>query len=214
MKTTIKLSLLLSIMLVLNSCLGDKKTVEVSEMNDTSFVNKNFKGNLINYNKDNSACEQMSMSALANIYKVSQDEIHLMDNKKSDRFRKDIEPQCGFYIETSENDYEWLRGSIALFREIAKDEMMGEIAETAGSGENWEEAWALKKSMSKSSEWISDMGMAALWNERQKELKIKFDGYTLMVYPPKNITNKDEMSKNRDYKEVAIAMVKAAGYIN
>ena len=123
MKTTIKLSVLLSIMLVLNSCLGDKKAVEVPEMNDTSsFVNKNFSANRINYNKNNSACEQMPLSTLANLYGVSVDKIHLIDNKKSDRFRKDIEPQCSFYIETGENDYEWLRGSMSLFREIGKDE--------------------------------------------------------------------------------------------
>ena len=190
------------------------KMINIEEMDDTSFVNKTFKGNRINYNKDNSACEQMPLSTLANLYGVSADKIHLMDNKKSNRFRKDIEPQCGFNIETSENDYEWLRGSISLFREIGKDEMMGEIAEAAGSGENWEEAWALQKSMSKSSEWVKSIGLAALWNDSKTELKIKFEGYTLMVYPPKNIGNKEEEAKNRDYKNIALAMAKAAGYIN
>ena len=92
--------------------------------------------------------------------------------------------------------------------------MMGEIAEAAGSGENWEEAWALQKSMSKSSEWVKSIGLAALWNDSKTELKIKFEGYTLMVYPPKNIGNKEEEAKNRDYKNIALAMAKAAGYIN
>ena len=213
MKLIQRLSLI-TILGLLTSCFGDKKMVDVEEMGDTSFVNKNFKGNRINYSEDKSACEQMSLSTLANLYDVSEEMIHLMDNKKSDRFRKNIEPQCGFYIETSENDYEWLRGSISLFREIGKDEMMGEIAEATGGGEKWEEAWALQKSMSKSSEWIDNIGMAALWNESKTELKIKFEGYTLTVYPPKNIGNKEEVAKNRDYKNIALAMAKAAGYTN
>ena len=200
--------------LFLSSCLGDKKMVDIEEMGNTSFVNRNFKGNLIDYNNDKSACEQMPLSILANLYNVSEDKIRLIDNKKSDRFRKEIEPQCGFYIETSENDYEWLRGSMSLYREIGKDEIMGEIAEASGSGEKWQEAWALQKSISKSAEWINDIGMAALWNESKHELKIKFDGYTLSVYPPKNNSNKKEVAKNRDYKKVALAMAKAAGYIN
>lgn len=196
------------------SCLGDKKMINVSEMGNTNFANKNFKGNLIDYKNDKSACEQMPVSVLATLYNVSEDKIHVLDNKNSDRFRKDVEPQCGFYIETSKNDYEWLRGSISLFREIKKDEMMGEIAEAAGGGEEWKEAWALQKSMSKSAEWVDNLGMAALWNESKHELKIKFDGYTLMVYPPKNSLNKDEVAKNRDYKKVALAMAKASGYTN
>ncbi|MBL85098.1 MAG: hypothetical protein CMO82_00355 [Winogradskyella sp.] len=210
----LKYNLILGLFLILlTSCLGDKKAVDVSEMGDTSFVNKNFKGNLIDYVENRSACEQMSLSALANIYSVSEDKIHIMDNKKSDRFRKDIEPQCGVYIETSENDYEWLRGSISLNREISKNEFMGEVHEATGRGENWEEAWALQKSMSKSAEWIENLGMAAVWNANKTELKIKFKGYTLNVYPPTNKSYQDEVAKNRDYKNAAIAMAKAAGYI-
>ena len=109
---------------LLASCFGDKKMTDIEEIGDTSFVNKNFKGNRINYSEDKSACEQMSLSTLANLYGVSVDKIRLMDNKKSDRFRKNIEPQCGFYVETSENDYEWLRGSISLFREFFQGETM------------------------------------------------------------------------------------------
>ncbi len=198
----------------ITSCLGDKKMVNIEEMGDLSFVNKNFKGNLINYNKDHSACEQMDLANLASLYSVSESKIRILDNKNSDRFRKEVEPQCGIYIETSENDYEWLRGSISLFREIGKNEMMAEIAEATGGGEKWEEAWALQKSMSKSAEWVDNHGMAALWNESKNELKIKLDGYTLMVYPPKNKLNKEEVAKNRDYKKLALAMAKLAGYVN
>ncbi|NRB59883.1 MAG: hypothetical protein HRU50_08125 [Winogradskyella sp.] len=209
-----KIVMLGALAMVLVSCLGDRKAMDIAEMGDTSFVNKNFKGNLISYDKNRSACEQLSISALANFYEVSEDKIHIMDNKNSDRFRKDMEPQCSIYIETSENDYEWLRGSISVFREIGKDEMMGEIAEATGAGENWEEAWALQKSMSESAEWIENLGMAAVWNGNKSELKIKFEGYTLTVYPSTNKLNKEEVAKNRDYKKAALLIAKAAGYIN
>lgn len=203
----------LLVLVTLCSCLGDKKQIDIDEMNDTSFVNTNFKGNLINYNGGMSACDNLNAASIAKMYDVSEELIHIEDPTKSDRYRKDMEPVCSFYIEDGENDFMWLRGSISLNREVAKDEMMGEIAEAIGGGEDWEEAWALKKSMSKSSEWIDDMGMAAIWNERLAELKIKFDGYTLNVYPIKNKLNKAEAAKNRDYKKVAIEMAKAAGYI-
>ena len=55
--------------------------------------------------------------------------------------------------------------------------------------------------------------MAAVWNANKTELKIKFKGYTLNVYPPTNKSYQDEVAKNRDYKNAAIAMAKAAGYI-
>jgi len=196
------------------SCLGDKKAINIDEMGDASFVNKNFKGNNINYVKGMSACDKVSADVIAKLYTVSVDKVHIEDPTKSDRYRKDIEPVCSFFIEDGESDFMWLRGSIAVHREIGKDELMGDVAEATGAGENWEEAWALKKSISKSSEWIPNTGQAALWNDRKKELLIKFDGYTLNVYPIKNKLNKDEVAKNRDYKRVAIAMAKAAGYIN
>ena len=91
---------------------------------------------------------------------------------------------------------------------------MGDVAEAVGAGKNWEEAWSLKKSISKSAEWIPNMGKAALWNARKKTLEIKFDGYNLLINPPKNILNKEETAKNRDYKEIAIEMAKSCGFIN
>lgn len=196
------------------SCLGDKKAVNIAEIDDTTFVNQNFKGNLINYSKDMSACENMSVSDIASIYKVSKDMVIFDDISKSDRRAPNTAPSCMFYIKTGDNDFEWLRGSISIQREIGKDEMAYDVAKAVGNGVEWEEAWALNKSISKSSEWINDIGLATLWNESKKELKIKFKDYVLNVYPIKNRLNKVEVAKNRDYKKAAIAMAKAAGYIN
>ena len=213
MKSIQKL-ILSTLSICLMSCLGDKKTINVSEMDDTNFVNKAFKGNLINYSKDMSACENISVSDIASIYKVSEDMVVFDDISKSNRRAPNTAPSCMFYIKTGDNDFEWLRGSMNIQREIGKDEMAYDIAKAAGNGVEWEEAWALNKSISKSSEWINDTGLATLWNESKKELKIKFKGYVLYVYPIKNRLNKAEVAKNRDYKKAAIAMAKAAGYIN
>ncbi|WP_282043836.1 hypothetical protein [Winogradskyella flava] len=202
------------IAIVLSSCLGDKKGANIAEMNDNSFVNKNFKGNLLNYSKDMSACETMSTSDIASLYNVSESMIVFEDISKSDRRAPNSLPTCMFYLKDGASDFEWLRGSMNVQPEIGKDETAYDVAKGAGNSEEWEEAWAINKSISKSSQWIKNIGMAALWNDKNKELKIKFKGYTLNVYPLKNRLNKAEVSKNRDYKSIAIAMAKASGFIN
>lgn len=212
---TIKYSIpLLIISLFLNACFGDKKLADVSELGDTSFVNKNFKGNKINYTADMSACQNISTSEIASLYGVAESLVVMDDISKNERRKPNTQPSCMFYLKIGDNDFEWLRGSISIIREIGKDEFMGEIAEAAGTGKNWEEAWAMKKSISKSSEWIKNMGKAALWNERKCNLHIKLEGYTLIIHPLKNILNKSEVAKKRDYKKVAIAMAKASGFVN
>ncbi len=213
MKTQ-QLIILSFIITLLASCLGDKKAVNVSEIGDISFVNKNFKGNRINYVEGMSACDKISASEIAKLYDVSADKIHIEDPTKSDRYRKDMSPACMLYVKTGDNDFEWLRGAIGIKRDIAKDEYMGDVAAATGIGENWEEAWALKKSISKSAEWIPNIGMAALWYDSKKQLEIKFNGYTLEILPLKNKLNKAEGNTNRNYKKIAIEMAKAAGYIN
>ena len=212
----IKYHITLSVLLIsiTTSCLGDKQAADVSEINNTDFVNTDFKENRINYSKDMSACENMSISDIAVMYNVSEDIIMTEDVSKSNRRAPNSKPICSFFIKDGENDFEWLRGSMSIEREISKDEPNYENAKITGSGEEFEEAWALSKSISKSSEWVKGIGMAAIWNEKNKELKIKFKGYTLLVNPMKNRMNKAEVAKNRDYKKIAIAMAKAAGYIN
>ncbi|WP_040279259.1 hypothetical protein [Psychroserpens damuponensis] len=204
-------AILFTVLLI--SCNGDKKVVDVSQMTDTSFVNKNFKGNLINYSEDMSACESISAKDIASMYNVSEDKIVINDITKTDRRQPNSPPSCMFYIKTGDNDFEWLRGSMSIQPEIKKNDTAYEIAKAVGNGEEWEEAWALNKSISKSSEWIKDMGMAAVWNQKKVELKIKFKGYNLSIYPIKNSLNKAEVAKNRDYKSVAIAMAKASRFI-
>jgi hypothetical protein len=204
---------LLSIILI--SCVGDKKSIDIDEMSDTSsFVNKNFKGNLINFDNNKSACEGVSKGDIASLYNVSEDLITIVDNTKTDRRDPNSGPVCSFYLESGESDFMWLRGSMSIIKEVGKDEYMGEIAEAAGNGENWKEAWALQKSISESSEWVSDLGKAAVWKGSNKILKIKFDGYTLFINPLSSALNKEEKALNRDYKKLAIEMAKLTGYVN
>ncbi|MGB3607760.1 MAG: hypothetical protein WBA19_11435 [Psychroserpens sp.] len=195
------------------SCLGDRKAVNVSEINDTSsFVNEDFKGNLINFSKDGSACPNISTADMASMYNVPEDKVKMLDVSKSDRRVPNSNPACQFYLELGEKNYESLVGLISMIPDIEKD---SNNAELSMYGENWEEIWALDKSISKSMEWIDDMGRAAYWNESKKDLYVRFKGYTLVISPPNNtLLNKDEKAKNRDYKSIAINMAKAAGFVN
>ena len=195
------------------SCIGDRKTIIGEDLNDTSFVNKDFKGNAINYEEQMSACEQLSPSVMADLYKVSLDDIIITDPTKSNRY-VNPKPSCLIHVKMSDQKFDHLTGGITVYREIKADEYMGDIAEATGAGENWEEAWALKKSMRKSTEWLKGIGQAALWTGKQRKLEVKFEGYTLEVIAPGAAFNTDEQARKRDYKSIALNMAKAAGFIN
>ena len=213
MKTK-KLIIISIITIFLTSCLGDKKSIDIEEANDTtSFVNKDFKGNLIDYDDNMSACSNMSKADLAKLYDVTAEEIFWMDSASNERMTSNS-PTCNFRVMLGENEFNYLIGGITVNREIKKDEMMGEIAEAAGGGENWKEAWALQKSISKSAEWIEGVGLAAMWKPKRRELLIKFEGYSVYVMAPGAAFNQEEKARNRDYKKIALEMAKKAGYIN
>ena len=197
---------------LLSSCLGDKKPVSQDEMAARGFINDNFKGNKIDFSKKTSACEQLVAPQIADLYQVAATDVLIQDAVNNNGNSSNVSPSCQFYIKTGDNDFEWLRGSMTVQPEIKKDEYMGEIAEATGAGENWQEAWALKKSMSNSAEWIPELGKAALWNPSKNLLEVKYDGYTLKVIPLRNKLNKIEVGKQRDYKKMAVEMVKLAGY--
>lgn len=212
-----KISNLISLFIIglmLTACLGDKKSINIEEANDTtSFVNKDFKGNLIDYDDNMSACSKMTKADLASLYDVSADDIYWMDSATNDRMNSRV-PTCNFRVMIGEDEFNYLIGGITVNREIKKDEMMGEIAEATGGGENWEEGWALQKSISKSAEWIKDVGLAAMWKPKKRELHIKFEGYSVYIMAPGAAFNQEEKARNRDYKKIALEMAKKAGYIN
>ncbi|GAB5564713.1 MAG: hypothetical protein Wins2KO_17760 [Winogradskyella sp.] len=208
-----KIVMLGALAMVLVSCFGDRKAMDIAEMGDTSFVNENFKGNLINYKEGMSGCDKLSAGFLASQYNVATSAVIIEDPTKSDRYAIK-KPSCMIHVKMSDQKFDHLTGSIGVIKEVKADEFMGDVAQAAGTGEEWEEAWALKKSLRKSTEWIPNMGKAALWIGAQRTLEVKFDGYTLVVMAPGAPFNDIEKAKNRDYKAIAIAMAKAAGYTN
>ncbi len=199
--------------LFMTSCLGDRKSIIGEDLGDTSFVNKDFKGNLIDYKEGMSACEQLRPSVLADLYKVDDDDIIITDPTKSNRF-VNPKPSCLIHVKMSDQKFDHLTGNILVYREVKADEYMGDVAEATGAGEDWEEAWALKKSLRKSTEWVEGIGQAALWTGKQRKLEVKFEGYTLEVIAPGAAFNTEEQARQRDYKSIAISMAKAAGYIH
>lgn len=214
MKTK-KLLCISIITLVLTACVGDVKIPDAEEMGDTtSFINEDFKGNRIDYDMNQSACEGVTKADIAELYGVSADLVRIMDNVNSDRRDSNAQPVCQFYIESGDNDFMWLRGSMAIKREMKKEEYPEYSADVSEHSENWEEMWAQQKSISKSSEWVSDLGKAAVWVGKYHNLKIKFEGYTLSVNPPRNVMNKEEQALNRDYKKMAIKIAKLSDYVN
>lgn len=198
---------------LLHSCLGDRQTVIGADLGDTSFVNKNFKGNLIHFEEGMSACDNLTANTIAKFYDRSAEDIIITDPTKSDRY-VNPSPGCTIHVKMSDQKFDHLTGTITVLKEIKPDEFMGDVAEATGNGENWEEAWALKKSLRKNTEWLSGIGQAALWTEKLRKLEIKFEGYTLQIIAPGGAFNDIEKAKNRDYKTICIAMAKAAGFIN
>jgi hypothetical protein len=180
-----------------NNPIGDKKSGidSVNEIGNTSFVNKKFSGNIINYNSDLNPCQTLGKDALAKLYQVSSEEVHVIEGNKSNQV-------CTYRVLFGGNESNLLIGSIA----IRPDNPDNEVG-------TWEERWSIQKVTSKSSEYLPNMGKAALWKGSKRTLSIKFEGYTLEIYAPGSAINVKEKKKNRDYKSIAIGMAKAAGFL-
>ena len=209
----LKITLLLFCAILFSNCLGDRQSIIGQDFDDTSFVNKSFKGNRVDYKEGMSACDLLKTSTLGQLYKRSAEDVIITDPTKSNRFVNPA-PSCTIHVKLSEQRGDHLTGYISVYREVAPDEFMGDVAEATGNGNEWEESWAMKKAMYKTTEWLPNMGKAALWSAKKRRLEIKFDGYTLDVVAPGAAFHTEEQTRNRDYKSIAIAMAKEAGFID
>lgn len=176
---------------------GDQKSAigSVDEIGNTSFVNKNFKGNLINFSTDMNPCQNLGKEIFAKLYNVPSEEVYVIEGSKTNQ-------TCSFKILLGGNDFNSLTGGISA----KADNNQNEIG-------TWEERWSIQKATSKSSEYLPNMGKAAIWKGSSRSLRIKFEGYTLEVIAPGASFNEEEKKRNRDYKAIAIEMAKIAGFI-
>lgn len=177
------------IILLFSSCFGDKKSAIETNFNDSSFVNKNFSGNKLQFSEITSVCSYTSKEALAELYNTSADKVILIRGNESLK-------TCTIRIQLSEQEFDYITGAIHFFEE----------ADKRSDGTTWEDDWQLQKGISKSSQWISNMGKGAMYKEAKRELLVKFDAYAMSIIAPGSGFNKTEKNLNRDYKKIAITM--------
>ena len=187
---------------------GDKASIIGADFGDTSFVNKNFSGNKKNYKDLSNPCELLNTSLIAKLYGVPSEKV-MLDRPSELGGQK----SCRFLVSLSDQEFDHLTGFIAIAPEISVENDPGEIAKATGGGTDWVEAWKTKKMISKSSEYIPNMGKAAIWFEAKRNLLIKLDGYSLSITAPGSAFNKKEKEKNRDYKTIALDIVKKSGLL-
>lgn len=191
---SITISIVISCILI--SCFGDKNTVIGQDLGDTNFVNKNFSGNKIAFSAlPKNMCEYISEAKVRELYPDATQ--ILFDDGKTFATKS-----CRYLVYTNGNTdskFDYLTGTI-----FAVEDKLAE-------GEDWVETWELRKKMSKSSEFISGFGQAAIWRGKKRELTIKMDGYIITITVPGSPFKKEELAKNRDYKSIAIELAKNTG---
>ena len=177
--------------LLLSSCFGDKKSAIGTSFNETSFINKSFSGNTMEFSAIASPCSYISKDALAKLYNTSEDKVVLIGGNEQSK-------GCTIRIQMSDQEFDYITGMLHFYEE----------ANQRSDGSTWVEDWQLQKGMSRSAEWIANMGKAAMYKSAKRELNIKFDNYVMSIIAPGSAFNKKEKALNRDYKKIAITMAK------
>lgn len=177
--------------LLLSSCFGDKKSAIGTNFNDSSFVNISFSGNKMNFADINSPCNYTSKEALAKLYNTSEEKVILIGGNAQSK-------TCTIRIQLSDQEFDYITGAIHFYEEANK----------RSDGTTWEDDWQLQKGISKSAQWISNMGKAAMYKNAKRELLVKFDEYTMSVVAPGSAFNEKEKELNRDYEKIAVAIAK------
>lgn len=185
----IKKIILFTVTIVLfTNCFSDKKSAIGTNFNDTSFVNKKFT-NKVNFSKIEDVCSYISAEHLAKLYNVNEADITIIKGNSANK-------RCSFYVKLSDQKFDHITGSIGVYEEKDKLE----------DGSTWVESWQIRKNVSKSAEWIPNLGQAAYYRGSKRELFVKFKDYTMSITAPGSTFNKIEKEKNRDYKKIALAL--------
>ena len=181
------------ISLIIIGCFGDKNTLVGQDLGNTDFVNTNFTKNKVAFSEiPKNLCTYVNEADIRELYpdatKILFDDGQTFASKS-----------CRFLVyinEDTEAKFGFLTGIITA------------VEDKVAEGENWIETWELKKKMSKSSSFVPNLGMAAIWKEANRELSIKMDGYIVTILTPGSPFNKEELEKNRDYKKIALEIAK------
>ena len=149
-------------------------------------MNENFKGNKKNFSdlpKD--LCEFLDE---ASILKGYNNATSVLFNGKNSFVNKN----CQFSVIFFNDQSQYIIGT--LF--INEDTYV----------EDWKDHWKMKKKRFQSAEYIRDLGMAAIWNGKQRTLDIKMKGYTVVITVPSKMIAKNKLDTNANVKDIAIAI--------
>ncbi|MGJ8745112.1 hypothetical protein [Polaribacter sp.] len=193
MKNIVILTLIIS---VFTSCFGDKKSAIGTNFKDTSFENKKFKTKVV-YADLAQPCSYVAKKDLAKQYNVSVEEVLIIEGSSQNKI-------CTIRVKLSDDENNYLMGSFSFYEE--KDNLIDESS--------WVESWQIQKGSSKSGEWIPNLGKAALWIGKKRELRIKFKDYTMALKVPGAAFNKQEEALKRDYKKIALSLVRKINLLN
>ncbi len=192
---------------VITACGTDTQT-----QGSVTLENASFAGNKLDYDPMMNGCGNLTTDQLAQHYEVQTsqaiaDDFRFAYGRTPDANSK---PGCTFRITFDEDKYDYLSGGASYIPDVKDSEGFNEVMQIQGHGENWLEAWELDQQIS-GSETVPDIGKAALWNSKKRELKIRFEGYTAFIVAPGSAINAQESAKNRDYKSIAISLAKQIG---
>jgi DNA/RNA endonuclease G (NUC1) len=170
---------------------GDKANALTAEFDSADdFENKLFTGNKIELATFTEPCQYISKAIVASMLSIPVEKVDYRPDMQTKRCAYTI-----IYDQTTDTP-DYTTASISLTQEVT------------GVEAEWKDNWSVKQAISKSSEWVPNLGKAAIWNDSKSLLEVKFDGYTLQVTPPRG----PEKDKSKS-KKWAIEMVKLAGFV-
>ena len=194
MKVT-NLVLMLSLSMILISCMGDKKSLIGQSFGDTSFINASFKGDPTPYEAiPDNLCSKLPKSLIQKYFPESNKILY--DDGKTFKGKN-----CRCLVYLGEGEFEYVPARLSVREDAFEDP------------EAWIEQWELLKLTSKSSEYIPDLGKAAIWKESKKELTIKMDKYDIYITTPYSNLFQEGVQKEKDHKAMAIEIAKQSGLL-